>query len=114
MQQSANNYFEARQPNDLDLIAMVREELRQAGLELLIQANYDNHPRLINAKQRRPEVQRYELNRYWQLQLLATDAHSVEERFHLIPNGTVEEWFRLFKHKIVPFAVKHQLPRSII
>ena len=107
------SYNEVRGSTDIDLVAVVRQRLVTAGLEGLVVANFDTNHYIVEAANKRPDVQRYLLNRFWNLQLMSAPAISIEERYCLVPNGTVDEWLHLFDVKVLPFIVKNHLPISI-
>lgn len=106
-------YREPRADGEINLIAQVRQLLVNAGLENAASSFYDSDANLRDALNRNAEVQRYWLNRYWNLQLMNCRTVSVNERFCLIPNGSVDDWLRLFTDKVLPFIVKNQLPTSL-
>lgn len=108
--QTANQYADPRQAGDIDLVAWVRNELSMAGLEQEAQAGYDVSPMIIDASTRRPDVQRYILNRFWNLQLMCYASESIDQRFCLVPNGQIEEWMKLFKSMVLPFLIVKRLP----
>lgn len=99
---------------EIDLVAACRQALVDAGLLPEVQIGFDTHPNIVDASNRKPEVQRHVLNQFWNLQLLSTNANTYEVRYCLIPNGDVQDWLRLFKEKVVPAAVTHRLPRVLV
>ena len=105
-------YNEPQLATDLNLVISVRNLLINAGLAGNVINFFDTHRKIKEAMTKRPEVQRYLLNRYWTLQLMSVSTNSVNERFCLVPNGPVEDWLRLFESTIVPFAVQHRLPKG--
>ena len=105
-------YLTPRSQEDFDLVAACRQILIDGGLHQEVQTGFDNHPHILDASTRKPEVQRHILNQYWNLQLLATGANTFEVRYCLIPNGEISDWLRLFKDKVLPTAVQHRLPRA--
>lgn len=107
---AVEQYKKKRSPEELDLIGEVRKVLNDNGLGNQVKEVFDNDPRIIEAKDKVPEVQRHLLNKFWLPQLLNSSAPSQEERFCLIPNGEPKEWLHLFKEKIVPFVIEQQLP----
>lgn len=113
MMQPETPYNQPRTDTDRDLINDVRNLLIDAGLETYVVNNYDSHQFITSALDKAPDVQRWFLNKYWHLQLMSTDALSVNERFCLIPNGPVDVWFDLFKKEIMPFIIRHSLPISL-
>ena len=107
------HYNETRAAGDIDLIGHVRQLLVEAGLSQQVVAGYDNNPNIMEGMNKRPDIQRYLLNRFWLFQLMNANDISIEERYCLVPNGSIEEWIRLFKEKIIPFAIKNRLPVQI-
>ena len=111
MQNTAiQDYHAARQPNDIDLIAEVRQRLVISGISAERIMAYEQNQYIIDACDKTPEVQRFLLNRYWNLQLMSSRKVSINERYCLIPNGSIDDWLRLFSDKILPFIVKNELP----
>lgn len=110
--EGVERFKQPKPEGDIDLIQEVRNLFIQQGMETEIQQFYDIHPWICQAQQKHSEVQRYFLNRYLNKQLLA-HPHSIEERYCLIPNGTVGDWLNLFTTKVLPFMVKNKLPVRI-
>lgn len=106
-------YTETRSETDRNLIQEVRQLLIDAGLGHYVPDNYDNHHLIRSGMDKVPDVQRWFLNKYWHLQLMSADAISVNERFCLIPNGSIDEWLDLFKKEVLPFVVRHSLPINL-
>lgn len=94
-----------------DLIEQVRQLLVSAGLLQHVIVAYDTAYFITEAKGKDIEQQRYLLNRYWTDQLLKTSDDSREERYCLIPNGSIDDWLLLFKNTIIPFILKNDLPK---
>lgn len=114
MAENANNgYYTEKPADDIDLVEQVRAMLNSVGLQSLVVMNYDRHPLIISSIGKISSVQRFNLNRYWSLQLMAVDKYSEEERYCLIPNGSNEDWLNLFNIKILPFILENKLPRAI-
>lgn len=113
MNEQLNKYFTQKPDNDVNLVASVREILVRSGAPAISVACYDQHPLIAGSMDRISTVQRFNLNRYWSLQLMATDQYSEEERYCLIPNGSNEDWLKLFESKIVPFILANNLPKPI-
>lgn len=106
-------YKAMRDENDRDLVSEVRTILHETGLQIPTAKYFDTHPIIQDAQHKKPDVQRWLLNRYWNLQLMACNVPSVNVRFCLIPNGPIDEWINLFKTMVVPFLVRHTLPMDI-
>ena len=103
-----------RQSGDEDLVEMVRDLLSQNGLVKNLPDAFDRHPLIIEAKIRRPTIQRFLLNQFWLSQLLQESKHTFEERTYLIPNGDIVSWINFFRIKIIPCCIHFNLPRVII
>ena len=113
MQEQNNPYFAEKAEGDIDLVAEVRNILTSAGLGNHASQFYDNHPLIINSQGKISNVQRFNLNRYWSIQMMSVNTYSEEERYCLIPNGSNEDWLKLFQSKILPFLMANNLPNAI-
>lgn len=103
-------YNEPREEGDVDLVEEVRKILLSAGKEIDIDL-YDNHEYVLEAKTKRPLVQRFILNKYWTLQILnIQNVDSIDVRFCLVNKGDVDKWLELFKTKVLTFIIAHDLP----
>ena len=109
IKQGIEQYHTPKPDNDLDLISSVRSIMLNSGLGQKIDA-YDNDRFIVEASGKTSDVQRFLLNRYWNQQLMASEKQTIEERFCLIPNGTIDDWLRLFQAKVLPFVVENNLP----
>lgn len=111
---SANEAYRAqRQASDFDLVAEVRALLIGAGAQDRVIQFYDTNHTIIEAASKVPDVQRQLLNRYLYLQIVQCSARSTEERQSLIPNGSIDDWLRLFKATVLPFMVRNNLPTAL-
>lgn len=106
-------YYQAKQEGDIDLVQIVRQSLVNSGLMQNVLAHYDTNRFILEANGKPSTVQRFLLNRYWTQQLMASPSPSIEERYCLIPNGTIEDWIKLFNAKVVPFLVSNGLPNAL-
>ena len=113
MQSGVNAYFQPKPFGDIDLVDEVRQALLGAGLHANVAAAYDNNRFIVDAVGKPSNVQRHLLNRYWSQQLMSTFVPSMDERYCLIPNGEVSDWLKLFKQKVLPFAIANNLPMSV-
>lgn len=107
-----DEYSEPRSETDRDLVGEVRQQLMFAGRGQNLEVLFDQNHYIQEAMRKKPEVQRYLLNKYWNLQMLQVPAPSMEERYCLVPNGPLDDWLRLFKYKVIPFIVQHELPKG--
>lgn len=113
LQQGIKQYYQPKNPNDMDLVAIVREDLISSGLANHLPTAYDNSRFIQEAVGKDSNVQRFLLNRYWTQQLMSAKQVSIEERYCLIPNGDVQDWLRLFRSKVLPFIIQNDLPIPI-
>ncbi|MCK9517318.1 MAG: hypothetical protein M0Q87_14945 [Ottowia sp.] len=113
LQKGVDQYYQPKNPNDMDLVAIVREDLINSGLANHLSTAYDNSRFIQEAVGKDSNVQRFLLNRYWTQQLMSAKQVSIEERYCLIPNGDVQDWLRLFRSKVLPFIVQNDLPVPI-
>lgn len=93
----------------LDLISEVTKMLQEA-----------NHPHPEEWKRfldpvvyQNPNVmaQRFYINRAWRLIIgTVTTEPTMDQRYCLIENGTIEDWLRIFKTGLVKWITSRQLP----
>lgn len=105
-------FVQPKPEGDIDLVLEVRNILQSAGLLQNVLHAYDNHRFVIDAAGKCSDVQRFMLNRYWNLQL-SMSPNSIDVRYNLIPNGTINDWLRLFRDSILPFLIQNGLPKQI-
>lgn len=119
MQQSAaiqngiSQYYQPKPQGDIDLTATVRQLLVEAGLLQNVLVAFDNHRFVLESIGKPSNVQRFLMNRYWNQQLMVAPVPSIEERYCLIPDGTVENWLTFFRGKVLPFIISNNLPMVI-
>lgn len=113
-QEGMNIYNRDRFDNEIDLVNVVRGLLVNIGVSPEVLDSFDNHHFIQSAINKNSDVQRHYLNRYWHLQLVSVSANSTQERFCLVPNGSISDWIRLFEAKILPFIIEHNLPKLSI
>lgn len=106
-------YSQVRSADDIDLITEVRNVLCNSGLAGRLPDAFDNHPYITEGKNKPSNVQRYLLNRYWNAQLMIYAHISSDQRYCLIPNGTVQQWLDLFQKTVMPFIIQNNLPVRI-
>lgn len=107
-------YQQVRKPGDFDLVLHVRTMLINAGSQPSAIEAYDSHHLIVEASDKVPTIQRFLLNRFWMLQLMNCPDVSTKERYCLIPNGTIDDWVRLFGDSVLPFAMRNNLPTFIL
>jgi hypothetical protein len=96
-----------------NLIQFTRSIMIDAGLKQRVLDAFDNNQYILDAKGTPAPMQRFLLNRFWMLQALSVDAPSHDVRFSLIETGSFQDWKRLFKDVVLPFAIQHDLPRQL-
>ena len=106
-------YSQIRAADDIDLISEVRNVLCNSGLAARLPEAFDSHQYISEGMNKPSNVQRYLLNRYWNAQLMVHAHISSDQRYCLIPNGTVQQWLNLFKSSVMPFIIQHNLPVRI-
>jgi len=106
-------YHSPKMDGDIDLVTEVRNMLVASGLLPKVQTCFDTNRFIIEASGKASDVQRFLLNRYWSQQLMSSSRHSIEERYCLIPDGTITDWLHLFQTKVLPFIIANDLPTSI-
>ena len=95
------------------LTSSVREQLVLAGAGLRLAEHYDNNPLIYSSNNLDPVTQRAYHNRYWNLQLMGLPENTINERFCLVTDGSVDDWFKLFKEMIIPCIVRNDLPKIV-
>lgn len=111
MHEHGKQLYLAKKPEgEMDLIAIVREDLAAAGLGDLLPEFYDNNPWIVDGKDKLATVQRYLLNRYLKFQLQQCPASSIDARYSLLNEGKIEVWLQLFRDNVLTFMVKNRLP----
>ncbi len=70
-----------------------------------------NHKFIVSCKNQVFEVQRVNINRFWSMQIMQCDKETVEIRYHLLPDGSIENWLAFFE-KIIMFIKENDLPRE--
>lgn len=106
-------FTQPRQPEDTDMVSLVREKLISAGLAKEVIEAFDTDQYIKDAVNLAPEGQRFLLNRFWHIQLINCGTATIEERYCLLDSGDYKEWIRLFSLKILPTAISLRLPKLI-
>ncbi len=104
----SQEYMAIRGPNEIDLYQVVVDSFIKSGIGNkvpLIEAYFVKYDLL----DKKPEVQRFYLNRYFNLELMKATVDSMDQRYCLINDGTIEDWIRLYKTKILPFLLQYNL-----
>lgn len=112
LKQSVEDYNKVYE-NDIDLVNEVRKLLIGSGIsQAKLDITFEVNRFIIDAKDKNSAVQKFALNRYWSQQLSFVP-NSIETRFMLIMNGTVQEWLDLFTKGVLPVIIEHNLPNPI-
>ncbi len=98
---------------DIDLVLEVRNMLVSSGLASQLETAYDCNRYITDAVNKNSDIQRFYLNRYWNIQLMSAPEASIEERYCLLPGGDTKAWLEIFQAKVLPFIIKHRLPVAI-
>ncbi len=102
-------YSAPREDGDVDLVKIIRDMLIKVG-QLPKVHLYDNSVKIKEASIRRPDVQRFILNDYWNIQIMSVDTDSIDVRYCLVGRGDYKTWLELFESKVLPFIMEHNLP----
>lgn len=113
-----------RQEGQPNLVDEISNMLRSVGLVQEADSCFLADIDIIIASTKTNSVQRHIINRFFTLQLLAFEqghdavngrvCTTIEQRYHLIADGTDEEWLDLFKRGVLPFLIENRLPQKII
>lgn len=106
-------YQAARREDELDLVAIVRERMVQAGLLDKLPYAFDNNRFIQEAIGKPSHAQQYNLNRYFSTQLMATHDDTLVQRYALIYEIRPDEWLNVFDNTILPAIVNFNLPVEI-
>lgn len=104
------DYLKIRKDDDINLLEEVRNIFIQSGLTSKI-STFNKHQFILQAENKIPSVQRYFLNRYFNIQLSYV-ANSFNARYNLINDGDFEYWIKLFKENVLPILIDNDLPPS--
>jgi len=104
-----NIYHQLPDAGDVDLVSVVRVELISNGLGNNIDHAFDQDQHIIDARNKKPEVQRHLLNLYLNLQLMKAMVDSSSVRYCLLPDGEISDWLTYFKSYVLPFLKEHNL-----
>lgn len=108
-QDRSEEYNTPRDPSEIDLCKTVKEILIEASLgdHLRPLDEYIEQTRIADKK---PQVQRFYLNRFIFMQLLMASMDTMESRYCLVNDGEISDWIYLFKKKILPIFIECGLP----
>lgn len=108
----SDEFLNERIDGEVDLYQMVCSQFMRFNMvdKIPILSDYFNKNDLMKKK---PNVQKFYLNKFFNIQLLQLDVNTSAERYCLITDGSIEDWINLFNSKIMPFLAEHDLPRVI-
>lgn len=90
-----------------NLIDQVLNTLSENGL-FKVKDAYIKDEQLKSVKASDKSIQRFEINRFFNLWLLSLPVNTTEQRYCLIPNGEFSVWLSIFKSKIVPLLIQFE------
>lgn len=108
--EQVKEYLEERSNVDINLLDEVRKIFIEAGMVNKIPL-FNKHHFIIEAENKLPNVQRYFLNRYFNIQLSFV-SNSFLARYNLISDGEFSYWLELFKENVLPVLLENDLPVS--
>ena len=101
-------HYDKRVPNEIDLIAIVRERLINHGLGDRIAA-FDNSRFIREAAGISSSAQQYHLNRWLTLQFMSSPRDTAVQRYALIYEINAIEWLKIFDRVILPALIDFDL-----
>lgn len=110
MQKPMEFYQSERKEDEIDLVAVVREKMVEAGLGEKLPECYDSNRFIQEAKDRPAHAQQYNLNRFFCTQFMAAKEEASIERYALIYEIKPNEWLEIFDKTILPAVVNYNLP----
>lgn len=99
-------FLRERSPNERDLLSEVTNLLSMSGLHetaLSLNSYFQTNEALTKTE----NVQRFYMNKFFNLLLLAIPTNTIDQRFCLIPDGSIDDWLNLFRRKVLPFLREH-------
>lgn len=113
MQGPIDHYNSARHPDEIDLVAEVRQRLVDVGLKDRLPFTFDNNRFIIEAQGRTAHAQQYNLNRYLSTQLMSVPEDTSVERYALVYEIRPDHWLTIFEKTILPSFVNYNLPVAV-
>lgn len=93
-----------RQPNEPDLVALVRGHLLEHYTEDVVQMCFDSHPLISSCKDSNSTVQKTNLSRFWTQQMMGL-SDSQSARLHLVPGADATIWYKHFSEGVLPYCI---------
>lgn len=110
LQGPMDQYNAARRPDEMDLLAEVRQRMHAVGLKDKMSTAFECNRFIIEAIDRPAHAQQYNLTRYFSLQLMACSHDTSVQRYALIYEIRPDEWLKVFDSVILPAIVNFDLP----
>lgn len=110
MEKPMGFYNADRKEDEIDLVAIVRQKMVEAGLVDKVRECYDTDRFIIEAKDRPAHAQQYNLNRFFCTQFMAAKEDASIERYALIYEIQPDQWLEIFDKTILPAVVNYDLP----
>lgn len=105
-------YHQLPTSDDIDLVSVVRDLFIKEGLGDYLAIAYDRDQHIIDARNKRPEVQRHLLNLYLNLQLMKAKTDSSTIRYCLLPDGEIHDWLMHFRSFVLPFIKDNDILKT--
>ena len=112
MEAGLAQFHQAKPEGEIDLIRACRDILVEAGLGASLASNFDTNRHIAEGVNKKWEVQRFLLNRFWTAQLSMCSG-TLNARYSLLPNGTAEAWLQMFRTAVLNVIIVNQLPRAL-
>lgn len=112
IQQAQEIYNKVREKEDISLIDEVinllkKYEFTQEQINIFI-----NDKMIVACSDKVFEVQRVNINRFWNLQLMQSEQETVEVRYNLLSDGDIQNWLIWFE-RIITFIKDNNLPKEL-
>lgn len=108
-QDRSEEYNSTRDPSEIDLCSTVKDILLKASLGDRLGA-LDSFIEQNRIADKKPQVQRFYLNRFIFMQLLMAPIDTMDSRYCLVNDGDIADWIYLFNKKILPIFIECGLP----
>lgn len=114
MHQRMGVYNRAARPDEMDLLAHVRELLVEQLTEGVVADLFDTDRHVRDAVGKNAHAQQFHLNQYFALQFMSAASQDIREsqlaRYSLLTDARPDEWLMVFKQKILPTFLHFNLP----
>ncbi len=107
------SYNRERVPNEINLIRLARQEMLAAGVSEAGMAVFNNSRFIKDNELSNCNVQQFNLNRFFTLQLALVKADTRLYNYMLSNDVTADVWYRLFKERFLQNFVAFGLPHPL-